>query len=80
MITKQRRESPFGQFHLISNFSSPSYSKVEAAWESQIKMQLTKTVRPDMEFVKWHKSNYPSREICWIQARFLTKQLEFVFE
>ena len=75
MITKQRRESPFGQFHLISNFSSPSYSKVEAAWESQIKMQLTKTVRPDMEFVKWHKSNYPSREICWIQARVLAKQL-----
>ena len=75
MITKQRRESPIGRLVVLGSipfnitffyFSPPSYSKVEAAWESQIKMQLAKTVRPDMEFVKWHKSNYPSREICWI--------------
>ena len=73
MITKQRREStigllvvvgsiPFNLKHNFSYFSSSSYSKVEAAREYQIEMQLTKTVRPDMEFVKWQKwhlnSNY----------------------
>ena len=81
MTTKQRRECPIGllvvvgsiPFNLKHNFfyfSSSSYSKVEAAREYQIEMQLTKTVRPDMEFVKWQKwhlnSNYPIREICWI--------------
>ena len=81
MTTKQRHECPIGllvvvgsiPFNLKHNFfyfSSSSYSKVEAAREYQIEMQLTKTVRPDMEFVKWHKwhlnSNYPIREICWI--------------
>ena len=81
MTTKQRYECsigllvvvgsiPFNLKHNFSYFSSSSYSKVEAAREYQIEMQLTKTVRPDMEFVKWHKwhlnSNYPIREICWI--------------